>query len=599
VKANTPAPAAVAKSAAAASPFAKAVTSEARSPFKAPEPAAPIKVVTPQPPAAVVEEEMPLFAVDSAGGDRELTEQQIASELAAGSLTEDTLVWRDGMAEWLEIGKVPELARHLPKRVPAPKPTPAAPIAATPKPAAAAPIGAFGKSAAPSEASASPKPGPVAPASPLTTKIRPRQATIPMGMMPEALLDPKRADLGAADATATPKPPAARAREAAASEPVHDTTPAPDRETSPSPLPRAAPREPALPPLGQKFGARKTEQRTAPAAVRPAPPAPSPFSPSAVPLLDDEPTILRASPFTELEETPQPRAPLPESIRHLLDPSAPRERSAPRSTAQPKPPSPEAAPPPSEPVAKLDTFRATPEAKRSWFPETEPEAASAEPPRPPTPRPAVPGLPTGLPPLPNVQAPPMPGFPGAQAGGAAGPTPAAADPLLSNPLLSAPFAAALTSTPFAAPAPLPAQQQRQPGAPLAFDEVPSFRTSPWLRIGVGLALLAIVVVVVVLLSRGKDPPKPPPPAAAPATVEPRAAAPAEAPPAARAEDENPPRPSGAQEAPPQQGAPARAAEPAAATAPPGGAGFADLFAAGAKEASGRKPSPTPSARAGR
>src|SRR5688572_16674789 len=56
----------------------------------------------------------PAFLVDTPGGnDRELDANQIAVEIREGRMTEATLVWREGMAEWTEVGKVPELQPFL------------------------------------------------------------------------------------------------------------------------------------------------------------------------------------------------------------------------------------------------------------------------------------------------------------------------------------------------------------------------------------------------------------------------------------------------------------------------------------------------------
>jgi hypothetical protein len=73
-----------------------------------------------------------LWAVDYPDGqDRELTAQQVKNELASGAINETTLVWREGMDEWKELGQVPELLAPVPKPVPAPKP--AAPEPAVPR----------------------------------------------------------------------------------------------------------------------------------------------------------------------------------------------------------------------------------------------------------------------------------------------------------------------------------------------------------------------------------------------------------------------------------------------------------------------------------
>jgi hypothetical protein len=70
-----------------------------------------------------------LWAIDAGGegDDRELNEDEIQREIRAGKLTAQTLAWREGMGEWLEIEKIPELSRYLelagreePKTVPPP-----------------------------------------------------------------------------------------------------------------------------------------------------------------------------------------------------------------------------------------------------------------------------------------------------------------------------------------------------------------------------------------------------------------------------------------------------------------------------------------------
>lgn len=50
--------------------------------------------------------------------DRELTEKQIAAELVRGNITLSTIVWHEGMPEWMPISGVDALAKY----VPAPKP---------------------------------------------------------------------------------------------------------------------------------------------------------------------------------------------------------------------------------------------------------------------------------------------------------------------------------------------------------------------------------------------------------------------------------------------------------------------------------------------
>src|SRR6185369_3949377 len=79
-----------------------------------PAPAAPPAVaaasVAPAPPAE------PLWAVDYPDGqDREFTAAEVVAELERGIISGATLVWRDGMAEWLELAQVPEFSGALAK----------------------------------------------------------------------------------------------------------------------------------------------------------------------------------------------------------------------------------------------------------------------------------------------------------------------------------------------------------------------------------------------------------------------------------------------------------------------------------------------------
>ncbi len=140
-------------------------------------------------PSSAPAEPAPAFLVDTPGGsDRELDANQIAIELREGRMTEATLVWREGMSEWTEVGKVPELQPFL-KPVSLSVPAPAAVPAPAPQRAEPA------------------------------KKIRPMQPTLPMGMMaPPSLaargitlpLNPPAAGRPSAEAAA-PAPAPARA----------------------------------------------------------------------------------------------------------------------------------------------------------------------------------------------------------------------------------------------------------------------------------------------------------------------------------------------------------------------------------------------------
>ena len=99
-------PAALApKAPAAAAPIAAAPIAAA------PVAAAPIAAapVAPAPVAAAQSGET-LWAVDYPDGqDRELTVAELGKELASGAISLSSLVWREGMGEWLELGQVAEL----------------------------------------------------------------------------------------------------------------------------------------------------------------------------------------------------------------------------------------------------------------------------------------------------------------------------------------------------------------------------------------------------------------------------------------------------------------------------------------------------------
>ena len=65
-----------------------------------------------------------------ADDDRELTTTQLQDTITKGQVTRETIVWREGMQDWLPIGKIPELVRSF-------KPEPAAQLLLAHKPAGA------------------------------------------------------------------------------------------------------------------------------------------------------------------------------------------------------------------------------------------------------------------------------------------------------------------------------------------------------------------------------------------------------------------------------------------------------------------------------
>ncbi len=534
----------------------------------APAPAAPQPVVEPAAaPPAIVASSTLLFAVDLPGGDRELTEAQIAEAIARGEIAETTLVWREGMQEWLEVKKVAELARHL-KPV-APKSDAKASAKAEQKAPATTPKpdGVATKSEA--------KPGarPPATATP-AARFRPRQPTIPMGMLPDQLLAEARAQAERATAAA-----AAMASEAAAAQALAPAV-TPDLPPVGSP---GVPAAPVLrsPPLAAPSAVGRDRDAPSPRPPAPAPralpeakpaanlkdtpklgaKAPIPVRPVQVPdMSDEEPTVMRPFPFGELDVTPgvkrsvpptppAPRPPGPPprapeaapaaaaasspwgaAAAQLLKPPARRASSADLGTA------------PADRRAPVDTYRATPEAKLGWFPESD----SAPPP----PAPGSSPFPVGAPraPLPSSPfGPSAPGFgpPFAGAGGG----PAAAIP---------------PATPSGtAPA-------------TSFDEVPGFKGQNRSKLWILIAVVAVVViaVVVAVMSRGDTPP---PAAPAPESHASPGAAPEPGPPTGDTAN-NP--------APPNAGSEPTQPQPQAAPQKGPGGGFADLFAEGAKHAQG-------------
>jgi predicted Zn finger-like uncharacterized protein len=100
------------------------------------------------------------------GDQRSLTAEQVVELYQQGVISDDTYLWRDGMAEWLPLASVSELSSLLPARAPAAPPdemddgmptmmapafgfNPAAPAAAAPLPAAGAPAPAAARRSAP------------------------------------------------------------------------------------------------------------------------------------------------------------------------------------------------------------------------------------------------------------------------------------------------------------------------------------------------------------------------------------------------------------------------------------------------------------------
>jgi hypothetical protein len=505
-----------------------------------------------------------LFAVDTPDGDRELTAEQIGREITAGTVNAETLVWRDGMPEWLEVKKVPELATFLKKPDP-PKP-------GAGKPAAAAPIGRFrprqptlpmgalpDRAGAPKADAAIPEPTPRAPAEaksrgPMPAPLESKRDAKAAGSLGARIpfIDPVPSD---DEPTVLRSPDAVAALLSAATEERDDHTPVPPRLAAQLTGNRARPDAagPApLPPFGSRSGAGASART---AAERPTPPAPVPIGLSA-------------------------------------------------SQA----PSSERRPPGSGPkVSPIDTFRESPEAKRAWFPEPVPgQPPLANPPREVSPSP--PPLFANLPPPAESPPPPFAAPPPSSPAQPVGPV--LQQPLQrpSPPPTVSPFAPA-NPPPFAAPTPMPLVAP--PATAPAFASRPNFGTSGTAasvvlddaalrpkrgKAGLWIVLLLLVIVIAgvafTMLGGLKKPaslPPSPTPATAAAEQPPTGSRPEAPPSTAQADAPNAPATETAAAATGDAPAPAMGnrdplAEP---TAPPStNSGFADLFAAGAKRAAG-------------
>jgi len=228
----------------------------------------PPAATTPAANVAVAAAAEPLWAVDySDGQDREFTTAEVIAELERGAVTGATLVWRDGMAEWLEVHQVPELAGELSK-VEAKKKAAAmaAARAAAPVHKPRAPMPTVTGLAGLPGATGNVKPKPTQPSSPELPKPRAQQPSAPALATP--LPKPRlQAPSGSDDVTPVPKP--------RAQQPSTPELPKP-RAQQPSapilPLPKAA------------------------AAVSPPAPAPAPPAPLAAPVAFAPPTPVAFAP---------------------------------------------------------------------------------------------------------------------------------------------------------------------------------------------------------------------------------------------------------------------------------------------------------------
>ena len=528
-----------------------------------------------KPVTASTNESGALWAVDAsgAGEDRELDDATIAREIGSGAISADTLVWRDGMGDWLEVSKIPELAKHLPSAkkpepakvaaplpaargkqpsapevaaaAPAPAPVKAPAPAVNPAPAPKAPATA-GKPAAPTAkapapaapAAKAPAPAakPAAPAIPsMVSEDDDEEATMIFRSSAEAVaklgLDAPASEEEAAPAA--PRPAAGRPVVAAplpaAGRPAAPAAKAPSAPLNPAPAAKApsAPLNPA--PAAKAPSAPLNAPAKAPSA--PLNPAPAAKAPSA-PLNAPPPLPVAAAPAPPpLEPAAPPAPPPPPRAKQPSAPGLPRGLTLPEPQPAPPPPPPPSPPPPpatDEPAAALPPVRPRQQSAPGW-----PRGLTPPPDRP---------TPLGGAPTPPPTAPPfMPTQnPFAAAGAGAGQM---------GQLAPNPFAVATTTD---------------------LDYAPPRSKTP-LVIGGLVLVLAAAGIAFALMGSGAHPPPPPVPAAAP-TPPPQAPTPTPA----QAETQAGETPQPAHPSDDIAGAP----HPVASA----GGDFSQMFAAGAEKA---------------
>jgi hypothetical protein len=278
-------------------------TTAQKQPAFAPKPAA----VAPKPATPS------LWAVDSGGtgDDRELSEDEIRREIQAGTLSAQTLVWREGMAEWLEIEKVAELKGFLDAPTPQePKVAPRAPEHAAPP---AAPVASFQEEQD-------------AEATKIYDRSAPNAAFEPFAVPPDfettarVMLDEtaRLAELEALAPPPQPPPPplpaAGRPAAFAKTAPLADAPPPPlPKPPAPAPFAKTAALADAPPPPPPPIPA--AGRPAAPAARPPIPLQPMPPAPGARPPMPLQPmtaaTPAATAPAFQAEATPLPEPPAP------------------------------------------------------------------------------------------------------------------------------------------------------------------------------------------------------------------------------------------------------------------------------------------------
>ncbi|HVY29916.1 MAG TPA: GYF domain-containing protein [Polyangiaceae bacterium] len=247
-----------------------------------------------------------VWAVDYPDGqDREFTTAEVVAELQRGAINGTTLVWRDGMAEWLELARVSEFAADWTKQEAKLKAEAAAKEAAAKEAAAKA-------AAAAKEAAA--KPAPVhKPRAPMPTAV---------GL---AGLPGVGATKPRAQQPSTPELPKPRAQQ-----PSTPELPKPRAQQPSTPeLPKPRAQQPSTPEL-PKPRAQQASSPVLPKPPAPPPPlaAPEPATPVAAPVVAAPPPLAPPAPApppiaAPLPLPPEPKAPdvtppLPASVAKVV-----------------------------------------------------------------------------------------------------------------------------------------------------------------------------------------------------------------------------------------------------------------------------------------
>lgn len=294
--------------------------------------------------------------------DRELTPSAIAEALVRGEIDVDTIVWREGLPDWVQLSTVPSLSKLIPSSgetatapLAAPKVSPAA--ATAPKPKSTDDDPTF-VSAEPARAEAE-RPAAAKPAEP---RVPFAKGTTKIGI---PKVEPVRPAL----------------------QRLSDGTPLPLKGTSPAtqtPLPGARPAgertlpKPGATPLPVKAAAERlaAAKSGTPLATKPDAPQPSPKAPATT---AKSTTSVSAKPDVgarKADPTPSPKATAPTAPR-ATTPGAPK--------AAPRAPSPRGASPTETPVPYRARTNSNPDIWKDESDEAEPISIVPDPVRPPSP----------------------------------------------------------------------------------------------------------------------------------------------------------------------------------------------------------------------